>query len=112
MTDYNTWNESLIEAVRKSSLFEDGGVQDSEHCSRCKEIILNLMEVSVEMTANETLDDVEGSINYILEGEHHRACLTIAFTFSKTAQGSAYWWDQVKFLGEGHNCIRDGHDDD
>lgn len=114
MTDFNTWNESLIEAVRKSSLFENEGVEaGSSLCSRCLEIIVELNNVLPTLNEKEQRL-TKFVIGAIESGRHQELDLGEAFIWDDTVQGGDWWADQLSFLEEcfqNHNCIRDGHDD-
>lgn len=115
MTDFNTWNESLIDAVRKSSLFEnEEAVQGLGLCARCLEIITEL-ELVIPTLDEDEQRLVEKDIQAIKEGRHQDTSLNYSFKWAGTVKGSNWWMVQYKLLDDyygNHNCIRDGRDED
>lgn len=100
MTDFNTWNESLIREIRKSSLFEnDEMTQESDVCSRCEEIIAALELVLVHPNSKiDYQNKVNQAIEHIKAGRFSEVDINGAFWWDESPQTHPWWWNQHNFL--------------
>ena len=102
MTDFNTWNESLIDAVRKSSLFENEGAnKHTSLCSRCEEIVDRLECIKGDsMSTVDMCELIQKDIDAITELRFEDVAISFSFTWDDTPWGFEYWENVEEFLEE------------